>query len=133
MAKTKLTLSLFLLLTLAEGAVATDYFSATTDVDLSFLLSHPKLNWGNDPFLKLPGFMEIANDRQTEKLSLGGIAWTEKSPVAVINGKAVKEGDRIGGQRVVAIGPNYVVLEKGRYTTELTLPPIINDEEEDKE
>jgi MSHA biogenesis protein MshK len=41
--------------------------------------------------------------------------------VAVIDGKTVRQGERVGGALVVAIGPSEVVLRRGSQTQTLKL------------
>jgi hypothetical protein len=43
-------------------------------------------------------------------LELGGIAWSEFGPIALLNGKAVGQGERINGYLVVEIEPQQVEL-----------------------
>jgi hypothetical protein len=114
-------------------------FQPIPDIDLGFLLVQPKLPWGNDPFLKNPGFAEAKTAE--EKFVLVGIAWSEDEPMAVINGRAMVEGDQIGTRTIATIGKNYVLLEKGESSIELVLPPSpadsrspsSEDDENDKE
>jgi hypothetical protein len=43
-------------------------------------------------------------------LELGGIAWSEFDPIALINGKAVGQGERVNGYLVVQIDPQQVEM-----------------------
>ncbi len=55
-----------------------------------------------------------------------GLAYTQVGPagrVAVIDGRRVREGDRVSGGEVVAIGPFQVVLREGGRETVLRLMP----------
>ena len=45
-------------------------------------------------------------------LDLGGIAWSESEPYALINGQVVGVGELIRSYRVTSITPREVVLEK---------------------
>ena len=53
------------------------------------------------------------------KLEVKGIVYSRKHPYALINGKAVGEGERIGGVRVVKIQPDKVTVELNGRTKEL--------------
>lgn len=43
-------------------------------------------------------------------LELGGIAWSESGPIALVNGKAVGQGERVDGYLVVQIDPQQVEM-----------------------
>jgi hypothetical protein len=45
-------------------------------------------------------------------VDLGGIAWSESDPYALINGQVVGIGELVRSYRVTAITPNEVILEK---------------------
>ncbi len=45
-------------------------------------------------------------------------------PVAVLNGKVVKPGDRVAGARVLAIKPSVVELSKGEKRFQVKLPRV---------
>ena len=96
-----------------------------SDVDLGFILGQPKIPWGEDPFLKLPGFAEVPS--VDEKFTLTGIIFSPRSPSAVVNGKMVQEGDLIGSRIVKRIGENYVILKKKNSEIELALPPLVDE------
>ena len=65
-----------------------------------------------DPFKKV--VLKSDNPSLTyEDLSLTGIMWEEKNPVAVINDQICQKGDTVLGFQVVAITPSEVVLMKG--------------------
>ena len=109
-------------------------FEAISDVDLGFLMTQPKFPWGEDPFLRKPGFSAVSVDQ--EKFSLTGILYGSRFPLAVVNGKKVEEGDRVGSRMVKQIGPNFVILKRNDSEIELTLPPVndvIPDEDSDQD
>ena len=62
--------------------------------------------------LELPGAIRV---------ELGGIAWSEERPFALINGRVVGRGDRVESLTVVAIEPRHVELRgpDGRYQLRL--------------
>ncbi len=107
-----------------QKAIVKD-FETIADVNLEFLFTNPKLNWGTDPFYKKPGY--LVSSRREEKFSLGGIAYNEENPIAIVNGTAVMLDDFIGNRRVAEIGSNYVILERGDSLIEITMPPIEED------
>jgi len=43
-------------------------------------------------------------------LELGGIAWSESGPIALLNGRAVGQGERVNGYLVVEIEPQQIEL-----------------------
>ena len=45
-------------------------------------------------------------------VDLGGIAWSESDPYALINGQVVGVGELVRSYRVISITPNEVILEK---------------------
>ncbi len=109
-------------------------FEVISDVDLGFLMTQPKFPWGEDPFQKKPGFTMLGADQ--EKFTLTGILYGSRFPLAVVNGKKVEEGDRIGSRMVKQIGPNFVILKKKDSEIELTLPPAMDeipDEDDDSD
>ena len=46
-------------------------------------------------------------------MELGGIAYSDVRPIAVINGSVVSDGDMIQGFTVISIEPERVQLETG--------------------
>jgi hypothetical protein len=100
-----------------------------SEVDFSFFLTNPKLPWGSDPFVKQPGYVNMQGPK--DEYSLNGIVYSKNVPMAVINGKVVKEGDKVSDRRVTLIGDNFVILKKNDSEIELTLPPILEDDSEE--
>lgn len=56
-----------------------------------------------------------------ETIELGGIAWSETGPFALINGRVVGPGEKVGGFRVIRIEPKQVEIEAGGETIYLRL------------
>jgi type II secretory pathway component PulC len=106
-------------------------FETISEVDFSYFLTNPKLPWGQDPFHKQPGFVSMP--QAEENLNLSGIVYSKNIPMAVINGKIVKEGDRVNDRKVSLIGDNFVILKKKDSEIELSLPPIVDDGSENEE
>jgi hypothetical protein len=132
----RLVYLLSFLTALTAGAVEKEerHFETISDVDLGFLMTQPKFPWGEDPFLRKPGFSVVSPDQ--EKFTLTGILYGARFPLAVVNGKKVEEGDHIGSRMVKQIGPNFVILKKKDSEIELTLPPVTEafpDEESDQD
>jgi hypothetical protein len=115
------------LLASGAGALAADEadYEILPDLDIGFLMSQPKLPWGEDPFLMQPGFANVP--MKNEKFVLSGVLFGKKSPMAVINGKMVEEGAVIDGRLVQRIGENFVILKKNESEIQLTLPPLIDE------
>ena len=75
--------------------------------------------WGRDPF---SGRVYTAAKEETQKeLRLSGVIWDKERPVAIINNKVVEKGSMIGGNTVVAIKEDRVVLSDGMSTFELKI------------
>jgi len=55
------------------------------------------------------------------RLYLTGILWDEKNPTAIINGKIIGIGDKVGGNSVVDIKKDRVILNDGFSDFELRL------------
>lgn len=129
----KLSMAFLLLISSGFNASAKEKdtlkLESISETDLSFFTSNPKLPWGEDPFLKQPGYATLKPEENPFKLE--GILFSHKVPVALINGKSLKIGDRIKDRTVHAIGENFVVLKKKDSEIELVLPPIseLNEEE----
>jgi len=71
-----------------------------------------------DPFLLPVKTKEKSLPPQPPKLVLKGIAWDKTEPLALINGQVVKEGNTIGGARIVKIDFDRVtVLYRGNKFT----------------
>ncbi len=92
------------------------------EVDVHLLDHEVELAWGEDPFLKTPGFAMDQTPKRSLKLT--SILYDEQNPLAVINGKGVSAHSIIEDYEVVTIGPNYVVLQSDSSLIELTLPAV---------
>jgi len=73
--------------------------------------------WGRDPFLRGATTGELSG------LSLSGILWSERSPIAIINGQMVRVGEEIEGYRILEISQNHVAVSDGVDTIRLSLAP----------
>jgi len=63
-----------------------------------------------DPFVLPIKTKEKSLPVQPPKLVLKGIAWDKTEPLALINGQVVKEGNTIGGARILKIDFNRVTV-----------------------
>jgi hypothetical protein len=99
------------------------------NVDRDFFIAEPKLSWGLDPFEKAPGYAELIT--KEEKFVLTGVMYSQKLPVAMINGVSVREGEIIEGRIVEEIGENYAVLRKGGSLLEISIAIPVDPREED--
>lgn len=80
----------------------------------------------NDP-TKPMGFGEKAAERVN--FTLNSILFSADRQVAIINGKAVLEGEQISGAKVVSISRSAVVLnQRGRVITLKATRPLIRQE-----
>ncbi|UCG35823.1 MAG: hypothetical protein JSW17_03230 [Candidatus Omnitrophota bacterium] len=76
----------------------------------------------NQPKLERPAFINNALDESRNRsYYLQGIIYTEDSPFALINGKRVKRGERIGGAIVKSLSESGVELETKDGNIQLTL------------
>jgi len=75
----------------------------------------------NDPFDRLIASNFNNSNSQTQNSGLSGIIWSAENPLAIINGKVVKIGDKTSLGKVAAIEPGMVVVEDeiGRYEFKL--------------
>lgn len=71
--------------------------------------------WGRNPFLK----ETESSGAPASSWVLNGIVWEEKMPRAVINGRIVGVGSKIGNAAVVKIEPTRVLLKDGEKDIEL--------------
>jgi len=46
-------------------------------------------------------------------IALSGVLWNKSNPLALIDGKVMKKGDRVGDWVIVAINENSVILNDG--------------------
>ncbi|MFA5275537.1 MAG: hypothetical protein WC417_01410 [Candidatus Omnitrophota bacterium] len=74
-------------------------------------------SWSRDPFTMGAPIKPIGEG----SLDLKGIIWDEKLPLALINGRTVKIGDKVGSNTVVDIRKDSVVLNDGSRDWELKL------------
>ncbi len=115
-------LSLFFLF-LPELAFSKSKYSMLTPIDVNsaILEKRIKFKWGQDPFLKKPGF---SDEKETSiPLNLNTIFIGENNEkMAIINDTEVYEGSVLDGFHIKNIGKNFVVLKKGHYLKELNLP-----------
>lgn len=74
--------------------------------EFSLLLEELK---GKNPFSKTPSDVDKYRFA-TGGLSLSGIFYDEKRPLAIINEQVVAEGDMLGDKRIIKISQNEVIL-----------------------
>lgn len=98
-------------------------FPAMLDIEVSHLLTHPPLSWSKDPFQKTPGLAAPLPHPTTPKYVLEAVFSDGLEREALIDGRRVRTGDELGADRFVSeIGENYVLLEDGESTLELSIP-----------
>lgn len=81
----------------------------------------PSFAWGQDPFVRVPGFVTVVPEK--EDLKLQAVLHSSRDPAAVINGETLSKGDPIERRFVRKIGKNFVLLEENDSLIELALPP----------
>jgi len=72
--------------------------------------------WGRNPF-SISG----ARIMRLGVLTINGVLWDKKNPLAIINERIVKIGDKIDGNTVVGIEQDRVILNDGSKDIELLL------------
>lgn len=72
--------------------------------------------WGRCPFSG-----KVYSSKGASDLTLAGIIWDEKTPMAMINKEIVKTGDKIEGKTVMQIRHDRVILNDGNKDFELRL------------
>ena len=75
------------------------------------------LAWGRDPF------SSRALNGEATGLTLTGILWDEKQPMAIIDGQTVSVGQDVQGYRVDVIKHDRVVMTDGTQPFELLVEP----------
>lgn len=80
-----------------------------------------KIKIVRDPFSRVPFKETNVSSPKQDIFSLSGIIWDDVSPKAIVNGKIVREGDSIGGKKVIKIEKDAVVLKDKNKTYRLTL------------
>ncbi|MFQ5452561.1 MAG: hypothetical protein ACE5D6_00030 [Candidatus Zixiibacteriota bacterium] len=72
-----------------------------------------KEKWGRDPFRNKKPKKRVIKKTRTKSISwkLSGILFNSDSPIAIINNKPVKIGDKIGNAKVITIDKKSVILE----------------------
>lgn len=73
------------------------------------------IDWGKNPFLK------PVHDVAVDELLLTGIVYREDDRAALINGRMIRKGDKIGTNEVVEIEPERVILRNENGIFELSL------------
>lgn len=86
----------------------------------------PESEYGRkDPFAPISADVRTVTGKPPVKpalkLKLEGIIWDTLNPIAIINGRTVKQGDRIGNKTIVKIERNTVELYDGKKRTKLRL------------
>jgi len=76
------------------------------------------LRLGRDPFVYRP---MITRQETGSGFRITGILWDENSPQAIINGKVVSIGDKVGANMVIDIKQDGVILNDGFSDFELKL------------
>lgn len=77
-----------------------------------------KMKWGRDPF---SGKAYSSPEANSSDLRCSGIIWDKDAPLAMINDRVVRTGERISGNTVKEIKPDRVVLNDGSRDFELKL------------
>jgi hypothetical protein len=101
-----------------SGPVASKGAVSLTEEGLSLERNAKRSNynsWSRNPFTIGTSIKAGSED------TLEGIIWDEKLPLALINGKTVKIGDKVGLDRVTDIQKNKVILNDGTRDRELQL------------
>ncbi len=82
-------------------------------------LSNQDSDWCRDPFSGK--VYKVAKEEVQKDLRLVGILWSKEKPTAIINNKIVGVGSSVGGNTVVEIKEDRVILSDGMHTFELKI------------
>ena len=133
----------FFLLPLSLYAASLDDFidqresSDATAYQPSPAIERPKINYSSenmrDPFKDLLiKKAEISTDAQQQiaaaplpQLTVQGVIWGEKAPLAIINNKVLKENDIVEGATVIKITQNGVIVSFGGIEHNLSSPAAV--------
>lgn len=77
--------------------------------------------WPRDPFYKRPARSAKQAKQVKRSYKLKAIIYNDTAPSAYLNGRIVRQGDRIGGATVTKITPNSVTLRIGQEYQKITL------------
>ena len=69
-------------------------------------------SWGNDPFRALDKSTGYRGTVEKPRWKLSGIVYNSNKPLAIINGKSVAVGDKLGSASIVKIKRESVILEQ---------------------
>jgi len=78
-------------------------------------------SWVRDPFSGKTYISMRKSESVSKALTLAGIIWDKDKPAALINDRIVNVGDRIGGNTVVSIKNDRVLLNDGTNDFELKI------------
>lgn len=95
-----------------------------SDTYLDHFNNKVELEWGDDAFLKAGGIKEKPEDSASEEEILPvltAVIYDPIRPIAILDGVALKIGDKIRKRKVLEIGTNFVFLEKGASVLEVRL------------
>lgn len=109
----------------AAVAVAPQTTVPSPQVDIA---SYELKPWGNDPFRTQTGRQNVSPtvpnaDRSAPSWKLSGIVYSEDDPLAIVNNRSVRVGDRINGATVVDINRREVTLDAGGSRVTLRVTP----------
>ena len=91
----------------------------------SLTLKRDPFNWSDAQITKFKSFDKKNRTALFTGLSLTGIIWDKKKPLAVINGKMLGVGDTIKGAKVRKIDKESVLLRKHGTNYRLAFEPVI--------
>ena len=69
-----------------------------------------KLRRAYDTARRMSERAEVEKEFGGLQIAIGGIAWSEASPVALINGSIMRPGDSVAGARIEEIRRDHVVF-----------------------
>ena len=68
-------------------------------------------SWGNDPFRAIDKSSGNSETVEKPRWKLSGIVYNSIKPLAIINGKSVAVGDKLGSASIVEIKKESVIVE----------------------
>ena len=81
--------------------------------------SKDSVSWEKDPFNY---GREVTQTKVSgQSLKVKGVVWDEKNPYAIVDGKIVKQGDKIGTVEIIEIRKKSVVIKEDSQMYEIFL------------
>ncbi|MBF0367642.1 MAG: hypothetical protein HQK50_18855, partial [Oligoflexia bacterium] len=84
------------------------------------LFTNVEYPWGEDPFIKEGGHV-LATKESIEAMKISAIIDDRQDPRAIVDGRMIRQQDKLQGRTVRKIGSNHLLLEKGHSIIEVQM------------